>query len=163
MTDAHPVEIMYSTTLTNFPPKRKTKCMVVPSLALNTRYIVPLGDWKNIGMEFLQSVQEYAVAYFTGMDVTVMDPVPLEGKRLTARIDRWSHQEQYKTTDLMNLLKKMMPQDAYCISGITFYGNFYQHPPHSKISTLVSHPTTSCLEKPHLLVEQACSSLPRTD
>ena len=102
----------------------ETKC--IRSIYSNThdckRYLVPLGHWENLGAEFLQSVEEYAIAFFTGMQVKVMQPVALEDKNLVVRINDHTQKQQYRTKELMEMLKEMLPNDAYCICGITFHG-----------------------------------------
>lgn len=77
-------------------------------------YFLPLGEFKN--GPSLPQLQEFAQAFF-GIPVQIRSPMSLKGLKVTSR-ERTTGL-QLLAGDLMNLLSRRLPGDAYCQLGLT--------------------------------------------
>ena len=93
--------------------KRKT-----PSETRHIIYLQPLGAFPEEDAPSLDLLRDFTAAFFA-MEVRVLPPRELDTTTLTNRINRQSHKRQFLTKDLLDLLKKDLPEDAFCVLGIT--------------------------------------------
>jgi archaemetzincin len=87
-----------------------------PDAQRHTIYLQPLG---NFGADAppLERLRKYAAAFFM-LDVKLLAPVKLDAK-ITSRTNPYSGQRQLLTGDILDLLRRKLPGDAFCIVGIT--------------------------------------------
>lgn len=81
-------------------------------------YLQPLGDFPKYEIPLVESLQEYASAYF-GMKVQVLPHIDSSKQALTTRINRYTRNQQVLTGDVLAILKKNVPADAFCVLAIT--------------------------------------------
>jgi archaemetzincin len=81
-------------------------------------YLQPLGELPESQIPLLEKLQEYASAYFA-MEVKVLPRLVLSGSNLTTRINPYTRNRQILTTDILAILKKNIPSDAFCVLAIT--------------------------------------------
>lgn len=97
-----------------------------PDAVRNKIYLQPLGDFPRDRSPSVVTLREYATAYFV-MDVGVLRPLMIRGRDLTTRINPFSGNRQILTTDVLELLRKELPEDAFCVLAITME-DLYPHP-----------------------------------
>lgn len=78
--------------------------------------IQPVGEFKSEASPPLERLAEYAKVFFM-MDVTTLDA--MESRGLTVRTNPHTQNTQILTHDILSLLKKRLPADAFCSLGIT--------------------------------------------
>jgi archaemetzincin len=81
-------------------------------------YFLPLGEFDPEISPDLDDLMEVAEAYFQ-MEVRLHPAVPLDSAKIENRINSQSGQIQFLSTDILDLLKRQLPPDAYCLLGIT--------------------------------------------
>lgn len=81
-------------------------------------YLQPMGSFPAGHSPSLEILKEFASAYFT-LDVRILPPLSLFECDFTTRINRFTGKKQVLTGDVLNLLRKRIPPDAYCILAIT--------------------------------------------
>jgi len=81
-------------------------------------YLLPLGDFPRGRSPSLETLKEYAVRFFV-MDVAVLPQQPIGHRVLTTRINPITRNRQILTGDVMAILKKELPPDAFCLLAIT--------------------------------------------
>ena len=81
-------------------------------------YLQPLGEFRPDAAPSLTLLREYAAAYFQ-MEVRVLANLDLEKQKITTRRNPTTHNRQLLTTDVLTILKKQIPADAFCLLGIT--------------------------------------------
>lgn len=86
----------------------------------------PLDDFRKGWSPRIESLAEYAGAYF-GMDVRIASPLQTKRENITSRINPYSGNRQLLTSDILELLAKRMPPDAFSIMVITME-DLYPHP-----------------------------------
>lgn len=84
----------------------------------NTIYLQPLGEFRQGAAPSLALLQEYAAAYFQ-MEVRVLARLDLDQQKVTARSNPTTRNRQLLATDILAILKKRVPADAFCLLGIT--------------------------------------------
>jgi len=84
----------------------------------NTMYLLPLGDSPADGAPPPELLSEYAAAYFA-MEVRILPRLSLSNTKITTRRNPATHNRQILTTDVLTLLKKQIPDNAFCLLGIT--------------------------------------------
>jgi len=77
-----------------------------------------LGDFPKGQIPLLESLKEYATANFA-MQVEVLPGLALNEHRITTRINRFTQNRQILTQDVLTILKKNVPADAFCVLAIT--------------------------------------------
>ena len=87
----------------------------LPKTPRDKIYIQPLGPW-NEEVASLESLRFFTSCFF-GLEVVVLEP-QLEIE-VTNRVDFLSKRRQWLTGDLLDGLEKQLPQDAYCLLGVT--------------------------------------------
>ena len=63
-------------------------------------------------------MKDYASAFFA-LNVKVLDPVMIDSAGITGRRNPYTGNQQILTTDILALLKRRLPQDAFCALAIT--------------------------------------------
>lgn len=89
-----------------------------PDKNRHTIYLQPIGEFKKDRSPSLQALEECAKAYFM-MQVKVLKSIPVEGHGFTTRINSYTKNRQILTHDILKLLKKLLPKDAFCILAVT--------------------------------------------
>lgn len=89
-----------------------------PDKARNKIYLQPLGEFPKGQSPSVERLREYATAYFA-MQVEVLPPLALSDSGLTTRINPFTQNRQILTSDVLAILKKHVPADAFCVLAIT--------------------------------------------
>ena len=89
-----------------------------PDKRRRTIYLLPLGAFDPERSPPLDQLQQFTEAYFM-MPVKRLPAVQLRSGRITERINEHTRNRQLLTGDVLKLLKKRLPKDAYCLLGIT--------------------------------------------
>lgn len=84
-----------------------------PDRERNTIYIQPLGDFSATSSPSLALLQRFASAFFA-MPVRPLAAIDIRAERITARRNP---QLQLLTGDILELLKRRLPADAFCLVG----------------------------------------------
>jgi archaemetzincin len=84
----------------------------------NIIYLQPLGQFKKDYSPPLELLREYAAAYFM-MDVTILPARQISKTRLTTRLNPYTQDRQILTTDILQLMKSALPEDAFCVLAVT--------------------------------------------
>jgi len=87
-----------------------------PDAQRHTIYLQPLGTF-NGDAPSLDFLQRYTAAFFM-LDVRLLPPVTLD-TAIRSRMNPYSGRRQLLTGDLLDLLRRRLPADAFCIIGIT--------------------------------------------
>jgi archaemetzincin len=85
-----------------------------PDKQRHTIYLQPLGRF-GADAPPLDLLRDYAAAFFM-LEVKLLPPVEA---KITSRQNPYTGQRQLLTTDILDLLRKKLPGDAFCIVGIT--------------------------------------------
>jgi archaemetzincin len=89
-----------------------------PDESRNAIYLQPLGEFPDAESPPVKRLKEYAAAFF-GIEVKVLPPLDLSSSPLTTRINTYTQMKQILTGDVLTLLKRKLPDDAFCILAIT--------------------------------------------
>jgi archaemetzincin len=89
-----------------------------PDRQRNKIYLQPLGEFLKDRSPSVETLKEYTAAYFA-MNVAVLSPVVTGKHKLTTRINPLTGNRQILTRDVLALLKKRLPTDAFCVLAIT--------------------------------------------
>lgn len=89
-----------------------------PDRKRHTIYLQPIGDFDPQRSPKLADLAAVTEASF-GLNVKTLPPIPLKGLRLTTRINKETQKQQLLSTDVLGMLRKQLPRDAYCLLGIT--------------------------------------------
>ncbi|MBN2313452.1 MAG: hypothetical protein JXM79_05950 [Sedimentisphaerales bacterium] len=81
-------------------------------------YLQPLGQFPDGQVPLVERLQEYARAYFA-MEVQVLPPLDLNGNEITTRTNPYTQNKQILTADVLAILRKNLPTDAFCLLAIT--------------------------------------------
>lgn len=81
-------------------------------------YLQPLGDWCLDSCPPLGALEQYARAFFR-QEVEVLPAMALGDGRVTQRVNPHEGQRQLLTTDILRLLARSLPDDAFCMLGIS--------------------------------------------
>jgi archaemetzincin len=81
-------------------------------------YLQPLGEFREGQAPPLDSLRDYAAAYFA-MEVRILPKVSLSERSITTRLNPTTKNRQLLTSDILTYLKKRVPEDAFCLLGIT--------------------------------------------
>ncbi|MHC4707044.1 MAG: hypothetical protein ACYS8I_08170 [Planctomycetota bacterium] len=88
-----------------------------PSKARTKIYLQPLGEFPTGATSMVDKLKEYATAYF-GLKVEPLPRLDL-GNNITSRINPYTHNRQILTSDVLAILNKKVPADAFCVLAIT--------------------------------------------
>ncbi|MCL5282445.1 MAG: archaemetzincin [Planctomycetes bacterium] len=89
-----------------------------PDRKRNILYLQPLGEFRAGAAPPLESLREYAAAYFA-LEVRVLPSLSLNQENSTTRRNPATGNRQLLTTDILAALKKRITEDAFCLLGIT--------------------------------------------
>ncbi len=81
-------------------------------------YLQPFGDFPKGRSPSIERLWAYAAAYFK-MDVKVLSPLTLSDFQVTTRINPFTRKRQILTKDVLDLLRKRLPDDGFCILALT--------------------------------------------
>jgi len=81
-------------------------------------YLQPLGQFPDGQLPLVERLKEYAGAYFA-MDVQVLPFLALSGNKISTRTNPHTKNRQILTADVLALLRKNLPADAFCLLAIT--------------------------------------------
>jgi archaemetzincin len=81
-------------------------------------YLQPLGQFPNGQVPLVESLGQYAGAYFA-MEVEVLPPLALNDSNITTRINQYTKNRQILTGDVLAILQQDLPTDAFCVLAIT--------------------------------------------
>ena len=81
-------------------------------------YLQPLGAFPPGQSPSLESLQRFAAAYF-GLPVEVLAAVDLDAGSITGRVNSYTHKRQILTGDVLDMLTKRLPADAFCLLALT--------------------------------------------
>ncbi len=81
-------------------------------------YLQPLGDFPPGKAPPEDLLREYAAAWFV-MNVRILPRLVITDAGLTLRRNPTTQNRQLLTADILELLKKKVPEDAFCLLGIT--------------------------------------------
>jgi archaemetzincin len=89
-----------------------------PDRKRNVICLQPLGEFRKGDAPSLDLLREYAAAYFA-MDVRVLPRLDLGDAKITTRRNSMTHNRQFLTTDIPAVLRNKIPENAFCLLGIT--------------------------------------------
>jgi archaemetzincin len=89
-----------------------------PDKTRNKIYLQPLGDFPKYKIPLIERLQEYAAAYFC-LPVEVLPYLNLSEQNITTRINNFTRKRQILTSDVLAILKKNIPVDAFCVLAVT--------------------------------------------
>jgi archaemetzincin len=81
-------------------------------------YLQPVGDFAEGRSPALEDLRAYAASYF-GMDVYIRPAMNILGRNVTTRLNPMTRNRQVLTGDVLTLLQKELPADAFCMLAIT--------------------------------------------
>lgn len=87
-----------------------------PDQKRSTLYLLPIGPFDDAEGVSIDQVMEYAEAFFM-MPVKSLPPVSDQGLPVTERTNRG--RRQLLSTDILSWLPARVPDDAYCLLGVT--------------------------------------------
>jgi archaemetzincin len=90
---------------------------VKPKPGQTTLGILPLGDFTAQAPP-VALLRDYCAAYF-GMTTRVLDPVPAHQVPAKTRLNDYTDQPQWLTTDILNWLSQRKPADCYAVIAVT--------------------------------------------
>lgn len=89
-----------------------------PNQIQNKIYLQPLGEFPEDKNPSVEKLKEYAACYFA-MDVEVLPPLTISHRTFTTRINPYTRNRQVLTGDVLALLIRKLPADAFCVLAIT--------------------------------------------
>jgi len=89
-----------------------------PDRHRNKIYLQPLGDFIDGQSPSLEKLKAYTASYFM-MDAKIIPVLPIMESKLTSRRNPYTRNRQILTHDVLILLKKRRPPDAFCVLAIT--------------------------------------------
>ncbi|XP_036195759.1 archaemetzincin-2 isoform X2 [Myotis myotis] len=98
-------------------PSRKT-----PSREKHRIYIQCIGSLGNtriISEEYVKWLKGYCEAFFYGLTVKLLEPVPVSATGCAFRVNDSTKNLQIHAGHILHFLKKKKPEDAFCIVGVT--------------------------------------------
>ena len=81
-------------------------------------YLQPLGQFPAGGVPLSESLREYAGSYFD-MEVQLLPSMALNTSNITTRSNPYTRNRQILTGDVLAILRKNLPSDAFCVLAIT--------------------------------------------
>jgi archaemetzincin len=89
-----------------------------PDKNRNKIYLQPLGQFPNGQVPLVESLGEYAGAFFA-MEVKVLSALALREYNVTTRVNQYTKKRQILTGDVLAILQRNLPADAFCVLAIT--------------------------------------------
>ncbi len=81
-------------------------------------YLQPIGKFPEEQSPSLKMLKEFGEAYFA-IDFKILPALALNDHNFTTRINNFTGKRQILTGDILDLLKRNIPSDAYCVLAIT--------------------------------------------
>jgi archaemetzincin len=81
-------------------------------------YLQPLGNFEDSEGPSLDCLRRFTTEFFE-MDVRVLPALDLAQFQITSRRNPWTGQVQRLTTDILSLLVRLLPADAFILLGVT--------------------------------------------
>lgn len=81
-------------------------------------YLQPFGEFAEDRSPSLEVLRDYAEYYFQ-MGARLLPPKAIFGEPIRTRINPFIDKLQVLTVDVLKMLKKRIPDDAYCLLGMT--------------------------------------------
>uniref|UniRef100_A0A8C0AHA6 Archaemetzincin-2 n=1 Tax=Bos mutus grunniens TaxID=30521 RepID=A0A8C0AHA6_BOSMU len=78
-----------------------------------------LGNTRSISEEYLKWLKGYCEAFFYGLTVKLLEPIPVSATRCSFRINDSTLNLQIHAGQILTFLKKKKPEDAFCVVGVT--------------------------------------------
>ncbi|KAF6297981.1 archaelysin family metallopeptidase 2 [Rhinolophus ferrumequinum] len=98
-------------------PYRKTPSPEKCSIYIQC--IGPLGNTQIISEEYVKWLKSYCEAFFYGLTVKLLPPVPVSATKCSFRVNENTQNLQIHAGHILKFLKKKKPEDAFCVVGIT--------------------------------------------
>jgi archaemetzincin len=89
-----------------------------PDSRRNKLYLAPIGSFAQPGAPRLDELVWFAGAFFT-IGIATLPPIDIAQEHIENRRNPSTGQTQLLTTDLLDLLRKRLPSDAFALLGIT--------------------------------------------
>ncbi len=89
-----------------------------PTPQRNVIYLQPLGRFTTGEAPPIGKLEEFAAAFFQ-MKVKLLPEIEVRSGQSTTRTNRLTHNRQVLTGDILDWLRARLPQDAFCILGVT--------------------------------------------
>ena len=89
-----------------------------PAGQRNRIFLQPLGAFPKGLSPSVDTLKAYASAFFP-IDVEVLSPLMSDGERIRERRNPYTGNRQILATDILTILKKRVPQNAFCALAIT--------------------------------------------
>ncbi len=89
-----------------------------PEGARRRLYLQPIGGFQAGKAPPLDLLRECAEAFFM-MPVVMLDPLSIEGAKITTRVNPHTKNRQLLTRDVLTLLRKHLPPDAFALQAVT--------------------------------------------
>jgi archaemetzincin len=89
-----------------------------PDAHRNTIFLQPLDDFQNSEAPPINQLVQFTKAFFA-MNVEVLALLTASSRRITTRINPYTHQEQLLTRDILRVLAENLPENAFCVIAIT--------------------------------------------
>lgn len=87
--------------------------------SLYIQCIGSLGNTRIISEQYIKWLKSYCEAFFYGLTVKLLEPVPVSATRCSFRLNDNTQNLQIHAGDILKFLKMKKPQDAFCIVGVT--------------------------------------------
>ncbi|XP_004374248.1 archaemetzincin-2 isoform X1 [Trichechus manatus latirostris] len=78
-----------------------------------------LGNTRIISEEYIKWLKGYCEAFFYGLTVKLLEPIPVSATRCSFRVNDNTKNLQIHAGDILNFLKRKKPENAFCVVGIT--------------------------------------------
>ncbi|KAL2764741.1 archaemetzincin-2 isoform 3 [Daubentonia madagascariensis] len=105
----------FSVILTERHPLQRSAVFIYSPLV----YIGSLGNTRIISDEYIKWLKGYCEAFFYGLTVKLLEPVPVSATRCSFRVNDNTQNLQIHAGHILKFLKKKKPEDAFCVVGIT--------------------------------------------
>jgi len=89
-----------------------------PEETRDTIYIQPIRQFDDESSPSLRLLEEFASAY-CGMSAESLPPLDISMSRFRSRVHPRSDRRQVLTTDIVDYLRRRLPDDAFCLMGVT--------------------------------------------
>lgn len=89
-----------------------------PNHARSRLYLQPLGEFRKEQSPSVERLRQFAAVYF-GMEVKTLPALAFTEMNLTIRFNPYTRNRQILTGDVLAILQKKIPKDAFCVLAIT--------------------------------------------
>ncbi|MFC1671816.1 archaemetzincin [Planctomycetota bacterium] len=89
-----------------------------PDRKRHTVYLQPLGAFPKDRSPSLELLEKFTGA-FLAMEVKVLPTIPIDKGAVTTRVNAYTKNRQVLAGDVLRMLKKKVPADAFCVQSVT--------------------------------------------